>query len=138
MDEKIKYSKGRHPNSLSILPQARLKSIETRKKNKELKLMEKERQMAEKTKYTLDLELEIFKIQKKKEEDNKLRQLIEQKYKPLSRTSMNLIIRNVFNMQKMVYITKDIIDVVKKFKEKKEKEKQIIKFIKEYVIIDFD
>lgn len=138
MDEKIKYSKGRHPNSLSILPQARLNSIETRKKNKELKLMEKERQMAEKAKYTLDLELEIFKIQKKKEEDNKLRQLIEQKYKPLSRTSMNLIIRNVFNMQKMVYITKDIIDVVKKFKEKKEKEKQIIKFIKEYVIINFD
>jgi hypothetical protein len=38
----------------------------------------------------------------------------------------------------MVYITKDIIDVVKKFKEKKEKEKQIIKFIKEYVIINFD
>ena len=138
MDEKIKYSKGRHPNSLSILPQARLNSIETRKRNKELKLMEKERQMAEKAKYTLDLELEIFKIQKKKEEDNKLRQLIEQKYKPLSRTSMNLIIRNVFNMQKMVYITKDIIDVVKKFKEKKEKEKQIIKFIKEYVIINFD
>ena len=98
MDEKIKYSKGRHPNSLSILPQARLNSIETRKRNKELKLMEKERQMAEKAKYTLDLELEIFKIQRKKEEDNKLRQLIEQKYKPLSRTSMNLIIRNVFNM----------------------------------------
>lgn len=38
----------------------------------------------------------------------------------------------------MVYITQEIIDVVKKIKDKKEEEKQIVKFIKEYVIISFD
>lgn len=98
MDEKIKYSRGKHPNSLLTLAQARIKSIETRKKNKELKQMEKERQKAEKSKYTLDLELEIFKIRKKKEEDEHIREMIEQNYKPLSKTNINLVIRNVFNM----------------------------------------
>lgn len=98
MDDKIKYSRGKHPNSLSTLPQARIKSIETRRKNKELKQMEKERQKAEKSKYTLDLELEIFKIRKKKEEEEHIRMLMEQKYKPLSKTNINLVIRNVFNM----------------------------------------
>ena len=38
----------------------------------------------------------------------------------------------------MVYITQEIIDVVKKFKDKKEEEKQIVKFINKYVIISFD
>jgi len=98
MDDKIKYSRGKHPNSLSTLAQARIKSIETRRKNKELKQMEKERQKAEKSKYTLDLELEIFKIRKKKEEEEHIRMLMEQKYKPLSKTNINLVIRNVFNM----------------------------------------
>ena len=98
MDEKIKYSKGKHPNSLSTLAQARIKSIETRKKNKELKQMEKERLKAEKSKYTLDLELEIFKIRKTKEEEQRLRMMMEQNYKPLSKTNINLVIRNVFNM----------------------------------------
>ena len=138
MDEKIKYSRGKHPNSLSTLAQARIKSIETRKKNKELKQMEKERLKAEKSKYTLDLELEIFKIRKTKEEEQRLRMMMEQNYKPLSKTNINLIIRNVFNMQEMVYITQEIIDVVKKIKDKKEEEKQIVKFINKYVIISFD
>lgn len=138
MDDKIKYSRGKHPNSLSTLAQARIKSIETRRKNKELKQMEKEQQKAEKSKYTLDLELEIFKIRKKKEEEEHIRMLMEQKYKPLSKTNINLVIRNVFNMQEMVYITQEIIDVVKKIKEKRDEEKQIVKFIKKYVIISFD
>jgi hypothetical protein len=38
----------------------------------------------------------------------------------------------------MVYITQEIIDVVKKIKDKKEEEKQIVKFINKYVIISFD
>ena len=98
MEDKIKYSRGEHPNSLSILKEGRLKSIETRKRNKEIRLLEKERQIAEKAKYTLDLELEIFKIRQREKEDNKLRQVMEQKYKPLSITNINLVIRNVFNI----------------------------------------
>ena len=138
MEDKIKYSRGEHPNSLSILKEGRLKSIETRKRNKEIRLLEKERQIAEKAKYTLDLELEIFKIRQREKEDNKLRQVMEQKYKPLSRTNINLVIRNVFNIQEMVFITQDIINIVKKIKDKKDEEKEIVKFIKEYVIISFD
>ena len=38
----------------------------------------------------------------------------------------------------MVYITQEIIDVVKKIKEKRDEEKQIVKFINKYVIISFD
>ena len=38
----------------------------------------------------------------------------------------------------MVYLTQEIIDVVKKIKDKKEEEKQIVKFINKYVIISFD
>ena len=38
----------------------------------------------------------------------------------------------------VLYITQEIIDVVKKIKDKKEEEKQIVKFINKYVIISFD
>ena len=64
--------------------------------------------------------------------------MMEQKYKPLSRTNINLVIRNVFNIQEMVFITQDIINIVKKIKDKKDEEKEIVKFIQKYVIISFD
>ena len=38
----------------------------------------------------------------------------------------------------VLYITQEIIDVVKKIKDKKEEEKQIVKFINKCVIISFD
>jgi hypothetical protein len=38
----------------------------------------------------------------------------------------------------MVFITQDIINIVKKIKDKKDEEKEIVKFIKKYVIISFD
>lgn len=92
-----KYSRGRHPNSISILETGRIKSLETRRRNREIKEMIKEKQRAEKEKGILDLELEIFKIRQKHKEEQHYRNLMEDEYKPLSRMNINLIIQNVFN-----------------------------------------
>jgi hypothetical protein len=92
-----KYSRGRHPNSISVLEMGRIKSLETRRRNREIKKMIKEKEKAEKDRKILDLEFEIFKIRKRKEEEEYYRRLMEDEYKPLSGININLIIRNVFN-----------------------------------------
>lgn len=98
MEQTPKYTRGQHPNSISNLETGRVKSLETRRRNKEIRLMKIEQQRAEKQRGVLDLELEIFKIRKKREEDERYKQMLEASYKPLSKTNMNLVIRNVFNM----------------------------------------
>ena len=50
MEEKMKYKRGEHPNSLSILEYGRIKSLETRRKNRDIRLMMYEHQKAEKEK----------------------------------------------------------------------------------------
>ena len=98
MDKTPKYIRGQHPNSISSLQTGRVKSLETRRKNKEIRLMKIEQQRAEKQRSILDLELEIFKIRKKREEDDRYKQMLEASYKPLSKMNINMVIRNVFNM----------------------------------------
>jgi len=97
MEEKMKYKRGEHPNSLSILEYGRIKSLETRRKNRDIRLMMHEHQKAEKEKRVLNLELEIFKIKQRRAEDEYCEKLIDAEYYPLSKKNLNILIRNVFN-----------------------------------------
>lgn len=97
MEEKMKYKRGEHPNSLSILEYGRIKSLETRRKNRDIRLMMYEHQKAEKEKRVLNLELEIFKIKQRRAEDEYCEKFIDAEYYPLSKKNLNILIRNVFN-----------------------------------------
>jgi len=97
MEEKIKYKRGGNPNSLSSLVQGRIKSLETRRKNRDIRLMMYDHQKAEKEKRVLNLELEIFKIKQRRAEDEYCNKLMDAEYYPISKKNLNIIIRNVFN-----------------------------------------
>ena len=97
MEEKIKYKRGENPNSLSSLVQGRINSLETRRKNRDIRLMMYEHQKAEKEKRVLNLELEIFKIKQRRAEDEYCNKLMDAEYYPISKKNLNIIIRNVFN-----------------------------------------
>lgn len=97
MEGKIKYKRGEHPNSLSILEYGRMKSLETRRRNRDIRLMMYEQKKAEKEKRVLNLELEIFKIKQRRAEEEYCQKLMEAEYYPLSKKNLNIIIRNVFN-----------------------------------------
>ena len=97
MEEKIKYKRGEHPNSISILEYGRIKSLETRRRNRDIRLMMYEQQKAEKEKRVLNLELEIFKIKQRRAEEEYCQKLMDAEYYPLSKKNLNIIIRNVFN-----------------------------------------
>ena len=97
MNEIIKYKRGENPNSLSSLVQGRINSLETRRKNRDIRLMMYEHQKSEKEKRVLNLELEIFKIKQSRAEDEYCNKLMDAEYYPISKKNLNMIIRNVFN-----------------------------------------
>jgi hypothetical protein len=92
-----KYKRGENPNSLASLVQGRINSIETRRKNRDIRLMMQEYKKAEKEKRVLNLELEIFKIKQRRAEDEYCNKLMDAEYYPISKKNLNIIIRNVFN-----------------------------------------
>ena len=63
--------RGHHINSLKALEKYRYKALETKKRNKEIRLMRVEVENQKKKRGILDLELEIFTIKSKEEEKDK-------------------------------------------------------------------
>ena len=96
MEEK-KYRRGENPNSLASLVQGRINSLQTRRKNKDIRMMMQEYKKAEKENKVLNLELEIFKIKQRRAEDDYCNKLMNAEYYPISKKNLNIIIRNVFN-----------------------------------------
>ena len=92
----MKYSRGRNPRSLQALEANRSRALEVKRKNKEVRLMKEELHKEEKRRQTLNLELELFKIRKKREEDEEYKRQYERQFYPLSQQQLSRIIKNVF------------------------------------------
>ena len=92
--------RGHHINSLNALEKYRYKALETKKRNKEIRLMQVEIEKQNKKKGILDLELEIFTIKSKQEEKDKYIELRENTFFPLSENNLKLIINKCFQYYK--------------------------------------
>ena len=100
--ERLEYSsnRGKHPNSLAALELARENSLKKRRENREIKLKKKELELFKKSEQTLDLELEIKRMNERKKENRRLEKLMkeeEAKYRPLNKTQLLSVLNNVFN-----------------------------------------
>ena len=100
--ERLEYSsnRGKHPNSLAALQLARENSLKKRRENREIKLKKKELELFKKSQQTLDLELEIKRMNERKKENPRLEKLMmeeEAKYRPLNKTQLLSVLNNVFN-----------------------------------------
>ena len=91
-----KYNRGRNPASLQALQENRSRALEVKRKNKEVRLMKEELEKEEKRRQILNLEIELFKIRKKREEDEEYKIQYERQFYPLSQQQLNRIIKNVF------------------------------------------
>ena len=88
--------RGLHPNSIRALHENRAKGLETKRKNREFRLMQEEIKKEEKRRQCLDLEIEIFKIRQKRAEHANYEKEYEKQFVPLSRQNLSTIIKNVF------------------------------------------
>jgi len=100
--ERLEYSshRGKHPNSLAALELARENSLKKRRENRDMKLKQKELEHFKKTEQTLNLELEIKRMNERKKENRRLEKLMreeEAKYRPLNKTQLLSVLNNVFN-----------------------------------------
>jgi len=95
--EKDKYTRGGNPRSIEALAKNRDKGLAIRREKARLKQIEKDIAQAQKDKSVLNLELEIYKIQKRRELERRL--LVEMEeglYHPLNKSQLHLVIKNVF------------------------------------------
>ena len=90
--ERLEYSsnRGKHPNSLAALELARENSLKKRRENREIKLKKKELELFKKSEQTLDLELEIKRMNERKKENRKC----SRKFLKFSETYDPTFIRN--------------------------------------------
>jgi len=94
--EKDKYKRGGNPRSIEALAQNRDKGLVVRREKARLKQIERDIAQAQKDKSVLNLELEIYKIQKRREHEKKcLAEIEERQYHPLNKSQLNLVIKNV-------------------------------------------
>ena len=91
--EKNKYTRGGNPRSIEALAKNRDKGLAIRREKARLKQIERDIAQAQKDKSVLNLELEIYKIQKRRELE---RRLEERLYHPLNKSQLHLVIKNVF------------------------------------------
>jgi len=95
--EKDKYTRGGNPRSIDALAKNRDKGLAIRREKARLKQIERDISQAQKDKSVLNLELEIYKIQKRRELERRLLVEMEERlYYPLNKSQLHLVIKNVF------------------------------------------
>jgi len=95
--EKDKYRRGGNPRSIEALANNRDKGLVIRREKARLKQIERDIAQAHKDKSVLNLELEIYKTQKRRELEKKLLVEMEERlYHPLNKSQLHLVIKNVF------------------------------------------
>jgi len=95
--EKNKYTRGGNPRSIEALAKNRDKGLVVRREKARLKQIERDIVQAQKDKTVLNLELEIYKIQKRRELKKRLlAEMEERQYHPLNKSQLHLVIKNVF------------------------------------------
>ena len=95
--EKDKYTRGGNPRSIEALAKNRDKGLVVRREKARLKQIERDIVQAQKDKSVLNLKLEIYKIQKRREfETNLLVEMEDRQYHPLNKSQSYLVIKNVF------------------------------------------
>ena len=95
--EKNKYTRGGNPRSIEALAKNRDKGLVVRREKARLKQIERDILQAQKDKSVLNLELEIYKIQKRRELERRLLVKMEERlYHPLNKSQLHLVIKNVF------------------------------------------
>ena len=95
--DKDKYTRGGNPRSIEALAKNRDKGLAIRREKARLKQIEKDIEQAQKDKSVLNLELEIYKIQKRRELERRLLvEMDERQYHPLNKSQLHLVIKNVF------------------------------------------
>ena len=95
--DKDKYTRGGNPRSIEALAKNRDKGLAIRREKARLKQIEKDIEQAQKDKSVLNLELEIYKIQKRRELERRLLVEMEERlYHPLNKSQLHLVIKNVF------------------------------------------
>jgi len=95
--EKDKYKRGGNPRSIEALAKNRDKGLAIRREKARLKQIERDIGQAQKDKSVLNLELEIYKIHKRRELEKRLLvEMEERQYHPLNKNQLHLVIKNVF------------------------------------------
>ena len=95
--EKDNYTRGGNPRSIEALAKNRDKGLAIRREKARLKQIERDILQAQKDKSVLNLELEIYKIQKRLELERRLLVEMEERlYHPLNKSQLHLVIKNVF------------------------------------------
>ena len=95
--EQDKYRRGGNPRSIEALTKNRDKGLAIRREKARLKQIQKDTAQAQKDKSVLNLELEIYKIQKRRELERRLLVEMEERlYHPLNKSQLHLVIKNVF------------------------------------------
>ena len=95
--EKDKYTRGGNPRSIEILAKNRDKGLVVQREKARLKQIQRDIGQAQKDKSVLNLELEIYKIQKRRELEKKLLvEMDDREYHPLNKSQLHLVIKNVF------------------------------------------
>ena len=95
--EKNKYTRGGNPRSIEALAKNRDKGLVVRREKARLKQIERDILQAQKDKSVLNLVLEIYKIQKRRElEKRLLAEMEERQYHPLNKSQLHLVTKNVF------------------------------------------
>jgi hypothetical protein len=95
--EKDKYSRGGNPRSIEALAKNRDKGLAIRREKARLKQIERDIAQAQKDKSVLNLELEIYKIKKRRELEKRLLvEMEDRQYHPLNKSQLHLVIKNVF------------------------------------------
>jgi len=95
--EQDKYRRGGNPRSIEALAKNRDKGLAIRREKARLKQIERDIAQAQKDKSVLNLELEIYKIKKRRELEKRLLVEMEERlYHPLNKSQLHLVIKNVF------------------------------------------
>ena len=95
--EKDKYKREPNPRSIEALTKNREKGLIVRKEKARIKQMERDRIQEQKNKSVLNLELEIYKLQKRREYDKKCSdEMKDKQHHPLNKRQLKLVIKNVF------------------------------------------
>jgi len=95
--EKDKYTRGGNPRSIEALAKNRDKGLVIRREKARLKQIERDIAQAQKDKSVLNLELEIYEIQKLRELEKRLLvEIKERPYHPLNKSQLHLVIKDVF------------------------------------------
>ena len=95
--EQDKYRRGGNPRSIEALAKNRDKGLAIRREKARLKEIERDIAQAQKDKSVLNLELEIYQIQKRRELERRLLVEMEERlYHQLNKSQLHLVIKNVF------------------------------------------